>query len=114
VLGVGGATAIAGKQKLVTAAQCARNDVGDLSRGIEQARILRRPLKGVARELQMRCNRVFRTLAQASPWVLRPSFVMIGWKLCKLTVIPERAKRELRCPIGHLRISRFPDVQLHI
>jgi hypothetical protein len=29
-------------------------------------------------------------------------------------VIPGRAQRELWCAIAHLRISRFPDVPLHI
>jgi len=59
VLGVGGAAAVTCDQELVAGTQAGRDDVGDLSRGVEQVSGRARVLKRVARKLQMRGNRVF-------------------------------------------------------
>src|ERR1700722_14608103 len=74
VLGVGGAAAVTCDQELVAGTQAGRDDVGDLSRGVEQVSVRARALKRVARQLQMRGNRVFRGWAQASPFWLRWSW----------------------------------------
>src|ERR1700684_1029880 len=71
MLGVGGGAAVARDQKLVAGAQAASNDVGDLSRRVEQVCVPARALKRVARKRKMRGNRVFRNRAQASPFWLR-------------------------------------------
>ena len=58
MLGVGGAAAIADDQKLVAGAQRRDDGVGDLARGGEQRRILRRALERCERSLKMGCDRI--------------------------------------------------------